>query len=129
MIVFCLTQSANYWIYCKLNILPRIKLFAWKLIRGKIPTRDFLSNIGINININCSFCLNNKEDSDHLFKDYEFIQQIWKTISEFCPNPLELICGLLTGLSTFGIINRIIIGGMGIPWKTFFLYSLGYIEL
>lgn len=29
----------------KLRLPPKLKLFAWKLVRGKIPTRNYLKNI------------------------------------------------------------------------------------
>lgn len=43
----------------KLNQIPTIKFFTWKLIRGR--------NFGIKINRDCSFCANYLEDIDHLF--------------------------------------------------------------
>lgn len=39
----------------KLNLIPTIKLPAWKLIRVRIPTREYLRNIEIDINRDCLF--------------------------------------------------------------------------
>lgn len=54
------TNFLNYiW---KLNFVPTSKLFAWKLIKVKYPTRGYLINIKIDINGACSFCRNYMKD-------------------------------------------------------------------
>lgn len=58
---------------CKLKLLSKIKIFAWKLVRGKILTRSYLNNIGIDIDSSCPFCHIHTEDIDHLFKGCEFV--------------------------------------------------------
>lgn len=73
----------------KLKMLPKIKLFAWKLIRAKIPTIGYLKDIGLDIDTECPFCNDDNEDIDHLFKNCRLTQQIWNNISEYCPNPKD----------------------------------------
>lgn len=70
----------------KLKTVPKIKLFLWKLIRVKLPTRGYLNGIGLDINADCHFCNNYIEDIDNLFKNCELTRQVWKTISDYCLN-------------------------------------------
>lgn len=58
----------------KFNFIHKIKLFAWKLIRGKIPIRRNLKYIGMDINRSCPFCQNHLEDMSHHFKRCCFVQ-------------------------------------------------------
>lgn len=73
----------------KLNLIPKIKLFAGKLIRGKLPTRGGLRNIRIDTNGNCSFCHNRVENIYYVFKDRCFIQKIWNIFIEYCRTPIK----------------------------------------
>lgn len=49
------TQVRNYLSYRDLNLILKLKFFAWKLIKDRIPTRKNLKNIGMNINEDCPF--------------------------------------------------------------------------
>lgn len=65
---------------------PRLKIFVWKLIRSKLPTKEYLSRLEMDINPECPFCNNFLEDIDHLFKNCELTRH-WNTIAGYCPNP------------------------------------------
>lgn len=71
----------------RLNLLPRIKLFTWKLIRKKLSTRLELKNIGLNVNGECSFCQHSEENIDHLFKSYAMTRSTWNIINSHCLSP------------------------------------------
>lgn len=71
----------------KLNIIPKSKFFVWKLIRCKIPTRDYIRRFRIDINVDCHFYYNYIEDIDHLYINCKFSHHFWNTISYYCPNP------------------------------------------
>lgn len=64
-------------------------MFAWKLIRSRVPKRGHLTSIGVDINAECPFCFNYIEDINHLFKNCELTRKIWNTISNYCTNPIN----------------------------------------
>lgn len=65
---------------------PKLKLFAWKLIHSTLLSRDKLRKIGINVDSDCPICHKDKENMDHIFKDYDFAYNVWITINLICPS-------------------------------------------
>lgn len=55
---------------------PKIKLFAWSLVKGKLQTRKRLSKFLTNLNNQCSLCNSHEEDQDHLFLDCSYAKQV-----------------------------------------------------
>lgn len=51
----------------QLEIVPKINLFTWKLIRGNIPIKENFKKMGTEINRDCHICGSNLETIDHLF--------------------------------------------------------------
>lgn len=66
-------------------MIPKTRLFAWKLVRKEILTRGNLGKIGIDINGDCPLYQNHLEDIDHLFMKYGFVQEAWNIMVEYCP--------------------------------------------
>lgn len=60
-----------------LNLTHKLKLFACKLIRNALLTRDKLRKIDINVDRDCSICHKDEENVDHLSKIV-----IWPTMFE-----------------------------------------------
>ncbi|XP_061993617.1 uncharacterized protein LOC133711526 [Rosa rugosa] len=71
----------------KLNLHPKVMIFAWILIRNRLRTRDKLSTYNHNISPLCPFCTNSPETVDHLFMQCPFSHQVW-TLTHFS-NPLQ----------------------------------------
>ncbi|XP_039134322.1 uncharacterized protein LOC120271710 [Dioscorea cayenensis subsp. rotundata] len=51
----------------KLMVVPRVKVFMWKLAHGKLPTAAYLFNLNIGPASLCHFCNIHPENSTHLF--------------------------------------------------------------
>lgn len=49
------------------SLLPKVKIFAWKLVSGKISTRSYINSIGIDVDSNCSFYNAHTEEMERLF--------------------------------------------------------------
>ena len=65
-----LTQSTKHKLInkmLKLNIPPKVKMFAWLFICERLQTRKRLSHIVINSDKMCPFCNFVDEDQKHLF--------------------------------------------------------------
>lgn len=67
-------------------MIPKLKLFAWKLIRRKIPTRRYLRTIEMDINGDFPFFV--KTSGRHWSSLYEILSR---------PGNLENNCWLLPG--------------------------------
>lgn len=61
----------------KLDIPPKVKIFTWLLIRGRLKTRDRLSRFVQNMDANCALCHNSIESLNHLFYDCPFAHNVW----------------------------------------------------
>lgn len=61
----------------KTPIPPKIKVFTWQLIRGRLQTRDLI-HTNLVINQNCPFCQNSLEDLNHLFFLCPFSSAVWQ---------------------------------------------------
>ena len=67
--------SMELW---KTKIPSKIAIFAWRLCRGRLPTKENLRKRNIQINnMLCPFCSGAMEDESHLFIHCIKIQPIW----------------------------------------------------
>jgi len=67
--------SMGLW---KTKIPSKIAVFAWRLCRGRLPTKENLRKRNIQINnMLCPFCSGAMEDESHLFIHCIKIQPIW----------------------------------------------------
>ena len=65
----------------KLNIPPKVKMFAWLFIRDRLQTRKRLSHIVINSDKMCPFCNSVDDDQMHLFFNCGVTKLIWDLCS------------------------------------------------
>lgn len=61
----------------KLDFLSRMKIFAWRLIRGKITTRGAIKEHNANMRNHVHY-VNGNEDINHLSKHCIFVETSWK---------------------------------------------------
>lgn len=61
---------------------PKLKLFSWSLIKGKLQTRKKLSKFIPNINTQCPMCNNHEEEIDHLFLHCHYAKQVWSCATD-----------------------------------------------
>lgn len=82
---------------------PKIQLFAQKLIRNLFPTRCKLLKLGFFMNGDCPFCHITEENIDHIFKDWDFDTNIWNTIINNCPTPINTNLTIVNRLDSLWI--------------------------
>ncbi|KAJ0974964.1 hypothetical protein J5N97_016929 [Dioscorea zingiberensis] len=64
----------------KLKIIPKIKIFLWKMLHGRLPTSQYLQSLGIGTSDLCSLCNSTLETSYHLFVECRVTQLVWLRI-------------------------------------------------
>jgi len=63
---------------CKLKIPSKVAVFAWRLIRDRLPTKYNLTRRRVKINdTSCPFCRRVEEDAAHLFFHCDKILPLW----------------------------------------------------
>lgn len=71
----------------KIEILPKIKVFMWPLLKGKIITVDNLNKKGYEGHSRCAMCQMSEESIQHLFVGCPFARDCWLLLVrplEFC---------------------------------------------
>ncbi|XP_062005578.1 uncharacterized protein LOC133722723 [Rosa rugosa] len=71
-------QSKLIYKLWNLNVQPKIKIFGWLLLRGRLKTRDRLSKFGIINDNSCPLCNRDNETADHLFGYCDFTKEVWR---------------------------------------------------
>jgi hypothetical protein len=80
----------------KNDVPAKVNIFGWRLLLDKIPTRASLHHRGILTNpleMPCSFCFHQTEDSSHLFFHCPFATNVWEAIFNWIGqhiNPLQV---------------------------------------
>ncbi|XP_028085233.1 uncharacterized protein LOC114286279 [Camellia sinensis] len=62
---------------------PKVQFFAWLAWKGRIKTSTFLQSIGIlsaNSDVNCVFCMKEKETASHVLLCCMFSWRVWSNI-------------------------------------------------
>ena len=71
-------QDGVFNIIWKLRIPSKASIFAWRLIRDKLPTKSNLRRRNVEINdVSCKFCRHHGEDASHLFFNCVKILPLW----------------------------------------------------
>ncbi|KAJ0960949.1 hypothetical protein J5N97_001161 [Dioscorea zingiberensis] len=60
----------------KLNCVPKVSMFLWKFLHGRLPTKSFLFHIGIGPESPCPMCNLSPETISHLFQECRFAQRV-----------------------------------------------------
>ncbi|XP_021757463.1 uncharacterized protein LOC110722503 [Chenopodium quinoa] len=72
------TIPATWWKhFWRLPLLPKLQCFCWKLLHNALPLSGNLQRRGISIDPTCVFCYQERETSDHLFRDCSFTSYLW----------------------------------------------------
>ncbi|XP_056692063.1 uncharacterized protein [Spinacia oleracea] len=61
-----------------MNILPKWKLFLWRLLHNGIATKVNLGRRGIHLSMICDLCDAGDEDIQHLFRFCDIAQRVWR---------------------------------------------------
>ncbi|XP_076883258.1 uncharacterized protein LOC143531975 [Bidens hawaiensis] len=66
----------------------KVKIFVWRAIDGRIPTKSALAYRGITFSdLLCPFCSIEDEDVDHLLASYPFSVAIWEEVCRWVKIP------------------------------------------
>lgn len=60
----------------------------WKCYHSRLPTRDYLGKIGINIDTTCPICKDRSECLLHIFWECKVEKYFWESIGIFFSNPM-----------------------------------------
>ncbi|KAJ0975854.1 hypothetical protein J5N97_017819 [Dioscorea zingiberensis] len=75
---FRLKDQSNLWPgwpkLWRLNVVPKIAIFLWKYLHGRLPTNSFLYHIGVGPDTPCPLCNLGPETNSHLFQECSFAQ-------------------------------------------------------
>lgn len=63
----------------KIKTIPKINVFAWKLVAKAIVVRDSLSRRGILVPLTCTVC-DQTETREHLTWGCEWVKQVWEEL-------------------------------------------------
>lgn len=73
----------KFW---KLNVPPTVRSFLWMLAIDRIPSKEFLVKIGVNlhdISVSCPWCESELEKTSHLFFKCKYIEGFWIKIFDW----------------------------------------------
>ncbi|XP_048496584.1 uncharacterized protein LOC125495798 [Beta vulgaris subsp. vulgaris] len=74
----------------RLNIMPKWKIFIWKLWQNCLPTGANLARRGITMSATCPICLDDHEDSWHLFCLCPLALEAWEHhFPSLMPQPVD----------------------------------------
>ncbi|XP_021850362.2 uncharacterized protein [Spinacia oleracea] len=62
-----------------LKILPKWKLFIWKIMVDGLPVKKGLGRRGIRLNTSCDLCIDVCEDAQHIFRLCNLAQDVWRS--------------------------------------------------
>ncbi|KAK3199960.1 hypothetical protein Dsin_023375 [Dipteronia sinensis] len=72
---------------------PKVEIFMWQLVRGRLMVRDLLNHFGVLVNagMNCPLCNRHIETIDHLFLLCSWARELWYLCMRwwgviYCPN-------------------------------------------
>ncbi|XP_038992144.1 uncharacterized protein LOC120115525 [Hibiscus syriacus] len=71
--------SWEHLIWFPLHI-PRMSIVAWMVFLNRLPTKDRLIHMGIELDGRCELCSDGVESMDHLFNDCTFVAGLWSKI-------------------------------------------------
>ncbi|XP_074308635.1 uncharacterized protein LOC141643387 [Silene latifolia] len=71
------TREFKWSFIWSLPCQPNIKIFLWKIVHGILPTADVLIRRGMAVYPNCSFCHEEPESINHLFRGSPVRRAIW----------------------------------------------------
>lgn len=93
MLVQTINHKVNNKMW-KLNILPKVKMFAWLFFRERLQTRKRLGCILANTDRKCPFCNLEEKDQIHLFVKFNVTRLVWNLVSvnPIISNPQFCFC-------------------------------------
>lgn len=79
----------------RLNVIPRIQFFIWKMKNRMLPFNAHLDRYSIHVNPNCPLCSNVIETGEHSLMNCPFTRAVWS----HCHLNLDIACTGLNNLT------------------------------
>ena len=119
------TQDGAFEELWKLKVLSKILVFAWRLLRDRLPTKINLQRWQVEINDRrCPFCSSMEEDAGHLFFHCSKILPIWwkslfwvNIFGAFLQNPRQHFLQHISGLADGIRVNRWKCWWLALTWS------------
>ncbi|XP_021751699.1 uncharacterized protein LOC110717342 [Chenopodium quinoa] len=70
------TWWRRFW---QLHILPRWKVFGWKILHDALPMEPLLHSRGFPVDPVCAFCHQEWEEVSHTFRDCPAVRSLWQS--------------------------------------------------
>ncbi|KAL0005366.1 hypothetical protein SO802_012927 [Lithocarpus litseifolius] len=107
------------WVW-KVDSMPRIICFLWKLCHRSIPVKEVLYGRGITQDAQCCVCNNERESIIHAIRDCSFAKSVWDNFSTASDIPgfynLDLCPWLKINLNFQSLRSDLM------PWKVLFSF-------
>ncbi|XP_042482204.1 uncharacterized protein LOC122062621 [Macadamia integrifolia] len=65
------------------KLQPRISIFAWRIMHGKLPTDAAVMKRGIPMASRCDLCRSSSEDLDHILVHCQYAERVWNIVCEW----------------------------------------------
>ncbi|XVF38201.1 hypothetical protein REPUB_Repub20aG0079800 [Reevesia pubescens] len=65
------------------RVIPKVKIFAWRLLHGILPTYEALKQRGIHLVSACPVCGEAAETWHHVLFDYSLSQRVWSLLGDW----------------------------------------------
>lgn len=66
------------------NLVPRkVNILAWRVAHGKLPTKENLGKIGLEVELSCKICGEGPEDVDHVFVKCPLAMEVWREVQNW----------------------------------------------
>jgi len=76
------TQISPFGCLWKIKAFPNVLITAWRVLLGRVPTRECLSKRGVTVNTTeCALCQIKEESCQHLFLECKHAVQVWDLCS------------------------------------------------
>ncbi|KAL1143456.1 hypothetical protein V6Z11_A11G161800 [Gossypium hirsutum] len=88
-----------------LNIPAKIKIHIWRLINNLLPHFCNLARRSLRVDVVCSLCKVDQEDSGHLMWSCDILQSVWASFQVKLQDFGELLCYKQRFINTFSTAN------------------------
>ncbi|KAK1320496.1 hypothetical protein QJS10_CPA03g01301 [Acorus calamus] len=87
-----ITSDGKVWKWMwKLPIIPKIKMFIWRLLWNSLHTKTFLDSRGIHVNMQCPLCQQCPGTAHHLFMECMYTEEVWLYVPNLLHPPQDIL--------------------------------------
>lgn len=83
--------SLPWEVVSKFDVPPKLRIFYWRLLHDRLPTRSRLSRWSAHVDPKCPLCNQADEIVDHIFHSCPFTQPVWALFSPSFQPPTRIV--------------------------------------